>query len=241
MVVDFTQLQAFKKHVLREYPKEACGVLVNGRFEPCQNTHFNPLESFRISAVELALWQGKGQHLDAILHSHPFNRNNPPKHDPIWPTTRDMVEWLKDVVPWGIVSTEGENVSDPVWLDDANPEPLVGRQFIHGINDCYSVIRDYYREQGITLPNYARGMDWWDRGLDLYTENFRHAGFEVVPREDIQLGDLLLMQVRATVVNHAAVVTGNNEILHHLFHRLSGYDRLDRWERAVVNVIRYRK
>jgi proteasome lid subunit RPN8/RPN11 len=241
MVIDFDQEQAWKKHVLSVYPNEAVGVLINGKFHPCVNTSPIPGQTFRVAAEELGaleVWHGP---LQAMLHSHPVISSSPPKWDPRWPSTRDMDDWLKGSIPWGIVSTEGENVSDPVWLDEANPEPLLGREFIHGINDCYSIIRDWFKEQGVLLPNYARGMEWWNRGLDLYWQNFKDAGFSVIKREEVQVGDVALMQVRSPVVNHAAIVTGNNEILHHLFHRLSCNDRLDTWERVITAYVRYDK
>lgn len=232
---------AFQQHAIQQYPKEACGVLVSGEFIPTVNVADDPTANFRIAPTQIiSIETGVGP-IEAVLHTHPYDaKADRGKHDPRWPSTSDMTSWLKGRVPWGIASCDGEGISQVCWLDEDNPEPLVGREFIHGINDCYSVVRDWFRlERGIVLPNYARGMEWWDRGLDLYSQNFRDAGFVEINITDATVGDVCLFQVMSPVINHAAVITGPNEILHHLFHRLSGYDRLDRWHGQIRKWVRY--
>lgn len=240
MITDI-ELDKFRQHVLSQYPNEACGVLVKGIFIPCTNIAEKPTDHFQIAASELAMLGASFGKIDAILHSHPYKSNNPPRNEPSWPSHHDMVQWLKNDIPWGIVATEGENISPIRWLDESVIAPLEGREFVHGIHDCYATVRDWFRvERGITIPNYARGMEWWDKGMNLYEENFADAGFVEVSRKDIDVGDVILMKVRSPVPNHAAVITGSNEILHHLFHRYSGKDRFDRWERFVTKYLRYK-
>lgn len=240
MVIDFEELQAFKAHVLERYPEEACGVLVDGKFLACVNSSPTPTETFKIAADELLKIEMEHGRVQAILHSHPYDRRNAPKWNPVWPSTHDMAQWMKGSIPWGIVSTEGENVSEPVWLDESSPEPLEGRTFVHGITDCYGLFRDWYRlNWGLVLPNYARGMEWWQKGLDMYSENFEAAGFREIKASEVRVGDGVLMQVASPVINHAAVVTGPNEIMHHLIHRLSGTDSLSKWSRCVTKYIRH--
>lgn len=239
MVIDDSQLELFKAHVLAEYPKEACGVLVRGQFIPCTNTADDPFKDFRISATDLVRIAMDVGTVEAILHSHPIDRKRPPKWNGSWPSHQDMVQWLLGTVPWGIVCTEGENISPFVWLDEGEIAPLEGRPFVHGVWDCYGAVRDWYRlEMKADIPNFPRVMSWWDRGLDHYTKNFEKAGFIEIPKADVRVGDACLMQVRSEVPNHAAVITGPNQILHHLIHRLSGFDRLDRWDRTITKFVR---
>ena len=42
--------------------------------------------------------------------------------------------------------------------------------------------------------------------------------------EDIQYGDILLMNIESPVPNHAAIYLGENIILHHVTNRLSSRD-----------------
>ena len=143
-------------------------------------------------------------------------------------------------IPFIIFNTNGTEVSEPLILDDANPAPLLGREFIHGHQDCYGVVRDYYRTKlGIELPRFARGWEWWATEQTLYEDNWGKAGFVEVPRNDYAVNDVLLMQVAAKTINHAAVVTAQNEIIHHLFYRLSGHDTFSKWHAQIVRVIRH--
>jgi cell wall-associated NlpC family hydrolase len=228
---------AFREHVLSEYPKEACGLIVQGEFVPSTNVAADPLTSFKIDPLLLVEHSGN---IEAVLHSHPYDIKTQHRWDPRWPSTADMQNWMLDTIPWGIVSTEGEGSSHFVWMDDSKWDPLEGREFVHGVNDCYSLVRDYFREvRDVVLPNYARGIEWWNNGQDLYSQNFAAAGFIQIDRNEVVPGDCCLFQVRSPVVNHAAVITGPDEILHHMFHRLSHKDSLRRWEKQIVRYVRY--
>lgn len=240
MIISETALSKFKSHVIKCYPQEACGVIINGAYYNCNNVADEPLNNFRISSIELAGLQAQYGRVEAILHSHPFNTKSKNKWPREWPSTNDMNQWMKGIVPWGIVATEGENISDVVWLDEGTIAPLIGRPFVHGVWDCYATVRDWFRlEKGITLPNFARDMEWWERGYNLYEENFVKAGFVEINRSDAVVGDCVIMKVMSKVPNHAAVITGPNTITQHLIHRPSGEYPLDKWERMVVKWVRY--
>jgi hypothetical protein len=53
---------------------------------------------------------------------------------------------------------------------------LLERPFVHGVHDCYSIVRDSYAQHGITHNDYLRAFGWWDDkcGLDLYRK--MHSG-----------------------------------------------------------------
>ncbi len=228
----------FSAHCVKEFPREACGLLVDGNFIPCPNTHEEPTKHFRIDPLHYAKASAMGK-VEAILHSHPYNKFNPPRWPAEWPTTADMNGYFSTAVPWGIVACDGEGITQPVWLKD-EPEPLVGREFIHGINDCYSLIRDWFRlERGIVLKDFARGMEWWLNSANLYEDNFQAAGFSEVDQAEATIGDVVLIKYMSPVINHGGVITGTNELLHHQFHRLSGHDRLDKWSRKIEKVVRF--
>lgn len=238
-MLDEEQTELFRQHCLKEYPREACGLVVSGKFIPTPNSSETPLLTFRIDPIHLVKASQFGT-VEAVLHSHPYKPSNRPVYPPEWISAWDMTHWMRNNLPWGIAACDGEGISQVLWYDDSKPAPLVGREFIHGLNDCYSAIRDWYRmERQITLPNYARDMEWWQKGEDLYSQNFAHAGFYEIPFEQVTTGDVVMFQVRSPVINHAAVVSNTNEILHHLIHRLSGHDQLSRWTRSIVKAVRY--
>jgi cell wall-associated NlpC family hydrolase len=239
MQINTSTLKAFQKHVLKCYPQEACGFVVNNKYIPVTNSAEDPLKNFAIDPIHQMAAKSLGV-IQAVLHSHPYDKFNTPKWSPQWPTTADMESWMKADIPWGIAATCGEGITELVWLDEKDIQPLEGRDFIHGVNDCYSIIRDWYRtNKQITFPNFARGIEWWYAGKNLYDENFEAVGFVTIPIEQADVGDCVMMKVASEVTNHAAVIVGPNQILHHMFNRLSGVDSLSKWKRCIVRAVRY--
>lgn len=230
----------FELECVKQFPREACGFIIDDEFVPVPNSAEEPTQTFRIDPVHQVKASAMGA-IQAVLHSHPYNKFNMPKWPVEWPTTPDMASWMKGNIPWGISATCGEGISQPVWLDESYIAPLEGREFIHGINDCYSLIRDWYRiNKQVVLPNFARGTEWWYAGKNLYDDHFEEAGFYTIPLEQAEIGDVILMQAASPVTNHGAIVVGPNQILHHLFNRLSGVDSLKKWDRCIVRAIRYK-
>lgn len=212
-----TQIQ-MKQHAVEEYPREACGVVINvagkERYKRCRNMAEDAGDSFIINPEDYAAAEDEGEIL-ALCHSHP-------DASPL-PSEADKVMCSHGTVPWHIVSVnaQGDTSDISTHHPDGYVAPLVGRQFAHGVLDCYSLVRDYYsRELGITLPDFERTEHWWNKGDDLYMQHFRDAGFEPI-KGAIKPHDVVLMQIRSPVTNHAGVYIGDGLMLHHMYGRLS--------------------
>lgn len=104
---------------------------------------------------------------------------------------------------------------------------LLGLDFIHGEQDCYSMLQNVYKDNlGIELSNYARPDNWWiQEGFDLYRDNFKHEGFITLNfndnLSDLQPFDVMLIAVpdprkpAAMVINHCAIYIGDGMVIHH--------------------------
>lgn len=220
-----TQL-AIHGHAMETYPRECCGVIVvrrgRERYIRCENLAAAPEEHFRLSPNDLAQAEDQGE-VTAIVHSHP--------NVPARPSEADRVGCERSELPWVIVSVmPGPVVVDTQVIEPTGYEaPLVGREWAHGVLDCWALCRDWYaRERGIMLPDPAREDGWWNDGQsDLYGDApMAGAGFRKIDLADIAEGDLILMQIRSKnlVPNHAAIYIGDGHILHHLHGRLSSRD-----------------
>lgn len=219
------------KHAAAEYPKEACGlvVVVNGRerYWPCENQSDNP-DNFVMSAEQWAEAEDAGA-IIGLFHSHP---NAAPT-----PSEADRASCEQSGIKWHIL---GWPVGTWAEIEPCGFEaPLEGRQFHHGVLDCWSLVRDWYRrERGVQLRDFARQDDWWEKGGDLYRQHLPEAGF--VPAETLEYGCLVLMQIGSSVPNHGAVYVGNDTILHHLHGRLSSRDVYGGYYRQVtVGIFKY--
>lgn len=223
--------RAIREHADQDAPREACGLIVAGADGPvyvrCRNLSARPDDQFRIAAEDFAAAEDAGEVL-AVVHSH---------HGDTWaPSMADRVSCEASGLPWVITGVDGFGSIEPCGYR----APLLGRPFVHGVLDCWAVIRDWYaQERGIELVNPPRADDWWANGGDLYRELLPGAGFDLVDDEP-RPGDLFLMQIRAPVPNHAAVYLGDGVILHHLCGRLS--ERVvygGMWAKITTGVWRY--
>lgn len=221
-------------HAEREFPRECCGlvVIVRGkeRYIPCRNIAESD-QHFAIHPEDYAAAEDLGE-ITAIAHSH---CNLPP-----FPSQPDLVGCERSGKPWVIVSWPTKQIY--TFEPTGYKAPLVGREFHHGVLDCFALCRDYYRETlGIELPDYEREYEWWLKGQNLYLDHFQEAGFVRVDPASMRKHDGILMQVASPVPNHAAVYLGDNTILQHVMHRLSSRDIYGGWYRkCTVEVVRHK-
>lgn len=238
--------QAMRDHARQEHPKESCGFVIDGTYYPVPNVHDNPTEFFRVEGNEWIKAKAKGR-IELFVHSHPDG--------PLYPSEADMAAQVASCVPWAIIATDGELTSEPIiWGADA-PE-LLGRKFVHGITDCYSLIRDTFaagkeglKAQGVSnewpfdpilLPEVPREDGWWNmEGKDLYQDHFAKFGFEIVPMTEAKTGDVFLASIRSDKLNHGGVLVESDLMMHHLPNRVSRREPAGLWARQAELWIRY--
>lgn len=225
--------QAAVAHALREYPKEACGLFVRvdgiTHYHPCRNIAGSG-EHFILDPEDYAAADERGE-ITGVFHSHPDVSPEPSETD-IQCAQGSGLPWYILSVPqlqWGYTEPKG-------FTSD-----LIGRLFVYGTTDCYTLIRDYFRlERNLIMNNYDSNDDWWRKGENYYTENFQYEGFKEIPLSEVQEGDVLLMKVLSPVSNHAALYLGYNTILHHLYGRLSCREPYGEfWRKVTTHALRY--
>ncbi len=237
------------EHARAEYPRESCGVLVNGAYFPCSNMAKTPTEHFIIceSDYRQALEAGEVQ---AIIHSHP--------DESAAPSLADLSACEETALPWAIIEVR-EGVAGVVsWTEPSGYKaPILGRPFVHGVHDCVSILLDFYaREMGQAFTNPEREDEWWNKGENLYLDNLPVYGFEQLPDgTELQRGDIILMQIKSKVPNHAGIYIPGGIlesepsgypvpccILHHMHGQLSRRDVYGGfWMEKTVGVWRLKK
>lgn len=213
--MDAALVAAITAHMMDESPRECCGLIVREAVESyvrCRNIALHPDRDFILDPLDYAAAVQRGE-VVAVVHSHPRSSAQP--------SHADLAACEITQLPWHIISGSGDIVS---FYPTGWRAPLLGREFKHGVLDCYSLVRDYYFERlKIELPDFDREEEWWNKpdGPDLYLENFRRAGFHPVDISEMREHDGILIQVRSEKVNHAAVYLGNNMMMHHVMNRVS--------------------
>lgn len=212
----------------RRYPREACGFVI-GRgkkafFLPAANAA-SGTDQFFIDHRSYAQAEDAGEIL-AIWHSHP--------ECDATPSEADRAGCEASELPWLISpvrkTEEGFQHGDIEVLQPSGFEmPYVGRPYLFGTFDCYSLLTDFYRrEYDIRLDGFQhlRIPQWWKSGDDILERNWASQGFVPVTDGTFKEGDALTFAMDSDVPNHVAVYVTGDIILHHLVNRLSRKETL---------------
>ncbi|MDX0230238.1 hydrolase Nlp/P60 [Sinorhizobium meliloti] len=205
-----TAVKAALDHAAACQPLESCGVIAEGVFYPITNraTQFDTFVMDMKEYVTLS----KEHRIDAIVHSHVYG--------PPLASDADRAMCEATGKPWLIVSWPlgTHAVIGPTgWR-----APLVGRKWAWGTHDCFGLIRDGIKDYaGIEIPDFHREWLWWEKGLDIITQQFKDAGFTEVDG-DWRHCDVIGMRIwPSKVVNHLGLFLHPDVMLHQMLGRLS--------------------
>ncbi len=245
---------AMDAHALEAFPGEAFGAVFGSRdrpvYRPVAEVADNSRANFRVDEAALRRLEETHGALLAAVHTRSSTAagNDDLDLSLFVPTAAEMRAQAALAAPFGVVVCDRSQCIDRFWFgDQCPPLPLLGRPFRHGVTDCYSLIRDYYRqERNVLLPDFPRDWNWWVEGLDLYRVGFGKAGFRAIDAADSGIGDVVLFRVRSKVPNHAAVVQADGGMAHHPA-SLRPYDSLqasrceplERWRRFATHWLRH--
>tara|TARA_A100001515_G_scaffold127848_1_gene113747 strand:+ start:814 stop:1515 length:702 start_codon:yes stop_codon:yes gene_type:complete len=211
-------------HAKNQEPKEAVGLVLNVRgklkYYPCNNLAITDHQCFILDPEDYVKADNIGN-IVGIFHSHPVN--------PPTPSQADKVSCEASGLPWYIVNPTSKEWS---YLEPCGYEPpLLGRQWVWGVTDCWSLVRDWYKEnKNINLKD-------WDRPLTpqefndnpLFEQCANDTNFrELDSNEKLENGDVLLMSIMYPTLNHVALFF-QGDVIHHLTDRLSCREPYSEW------------
>ena len=211
-------------HAKDQDPKESCGLLLNikgkEKYYPCNNLSMTQHQCFIIDPIDYVKADNLGE-IIAIVHRHPIT--------PPTPSQADRISCEHSNLPWYIVNPKTEQWAD-LKPEGYKPE-LCGRPWVWGITDCWSLVRDWYKqEKGIELVDYERSMTPEEFLKNpLFEKYAKNTGFrELANDEALKKGDVLLMSILHPTLNHVAIFLGDM-VLHHLADRLSCKEPYSEW------------
>jgi len=211
-------------HAKEQDPKESCGLLleVKGKekYFPCKNLSTYSHQCFIIDPNDFTKAEETGNIL-AVVHSHPVTQ-------PV-ASQADKIGCENSKLPWHIVNPKTEQWG---YYEPSGYKPaLLGRPWVWGITDCWSLVRDWYKEEkNIVLRDWERPTTP-EQFLDkpLFESCAWKTGFrELRPEEKLINGDVLLMSILNPTLNHVAIFL-DGDVLHHLADRISCREPYNPW------------
>lgn len=225
-----------QKHVIRTMAAqnpdtESCGfIMEDGGLIMLPNIAHDQAGEFAIDPRDYAKWEPLG--IAGVWHSHI-------ELDGFSPL--DQTVMRSDSLPWAIycLRTDKFHECDPNWT-----APYVGRPFVYGIFDCYSLVSDYLaHEHQVHLPLWDRGEygEWNQPGFNPFDEEWAGIGKRVPSYSPLQDGDILLMNLgdHRGHTDHIGVINEDLRLLHHLAEKESRVDVMGgAWQRALRLAVR---
>lgn len=231
-----------KKHALKENPNECCGfVCVNylGQVTvlKCENTARNKTGRFCIDP-KMNLEAEKLGHIAAFYHSHCDTLIRPELEKF---SKEDLDISYECCIPALLYShpQDAWKYYDP---DTYKPAKLIGRPFVWGIWDCYSLVRDYYKmNRKVKLGYYFPPVHESISGDFGYEQYLKNENFKEVNISDLKKDDVILFKIKSDFINHSAIYLGGNEFLHQPINKISSVSMLDeRYLKYIQKTVRYR-
>lgn len=244
MNIEFnTQLkEKIKQEAAKAFPKECCGFIYLDRASykfdvfPCKNVAEQKNNNFTISPNDYLRCSYLGQ-IIACYHSHSNdntefseidkdNSNKYSMHYILYNVKKDLFNF---------------------YTPNSEKNPYIGRPFILGVSDCFTLVQDYARkERNINLQfpkNSLYPKDLKEIG-SLYEENFLANGFVKLDKDtELKKHDGLMMifpAISEKYPTHAAVYIGNGMILHQPFNSFSCVNIYDNfYKKHTSYVLRY--
>ena len=229
--------ESFKEYANAQSPEEACGLLaiIKGKetFWPCKNLAEGKFEFFVLDPDDWAECEDTGEVI-GVIHSHPVGAATPSDTD------KAACEHLG--FPYYIYSIQHDHWEKLEPIGWKAPS-LIGRKFIWGKYDCWSIISDWYLEtKNIKLKEWKRPKriknffenPLFEKGLPL-------TGFKKQETiKKIKVGDVLLFQSITGNLDHVALYLGDNMILNHNIKSLSCRQLFDfNYQQSLKGVYRY--
>ena len=216
--------EAALAHAKDQDPKESCGLLLNikgkERYFPCRNLSMTAFQCFIIDPEDYIKADNTGD-IIAVVHSHPVT--------PPVPSQSDKVACEQSGLVWHIVNPKTESWG---YLKPTGYKaPILGREWAWGVTDCYTLVRDWYKEKlNINLIDWQRPTTLEDFNKDpMFEKCAEETGFrELNADEKLINGDLLFMSIFSNNLNHVAIFI-DGDVLHHLADRLSCIEPYSEW------------
>ncbi len=229
--------KSFKKYAQEQAPNEACGLfaIIEGKeiFWPCKNLAEGKHEFFMIDPDDWQECEDKGEIL-GVVHSHPIGSAIASDTDKAACEHIGFPYYI-----YGIEHDHWECIEPSGWKAPS----LIGRKFIWGKYDCWSIVTDWFKEnKNITIKYWPRPKKIKDFVDNPYFDKvLTESNFlKQKTNNDLKVGDVLLFEGEKDSLSHVALYIGDMMILNHSIRALSCRELFGlKYQKTLRGVYRY--
>lgn len=231
-----TLLNEIELEARKAYPEEFCGlILVDGSLVVLPNEAEDKTKAFDFNRGFLSLYENR---IAYIIHSHTSSGF----FHICTPSAKDIIAQHELQLPFLICGMEKTNFTPPLEYPPKRRQKYIDRPFIMGINDCGTLVQDFYLyefELVITnnLLSKADNRKTYPRHLQ---EEFLRNGFIELPdwgKETLNFGDILLSSTCGIRGNHTSIFIDKSRILNQAL--VSAYEPLENLFNSIEKVYRH--
>ena len=223
--------RTIKEHSLKESPRESCGLIttkdgvlsVHKALNGATDSH-----RFRINPFDYVKASGKGK-IIAVYHSH-VKGCNFSELDKFNSETHELTYILYCL----------ENNSFLTYDPKNEFNNYIGRDFEWGVSDCFTLVRDFYKEKlNIEIGDYPREEGWAEKFGPLFDKYLGKENFKEV--KNLKKYDGILFRSRKEGCStHCAIYLGEGLMLHQPRNTVSRIDDYDeRFKRITNKIVRH--
>mgnify|MGYP001218851385 CR=1 FL=1 len=222
--------ESIRKYSLENPDKEVCGlILVSGNntfIYKCKNIAQNSKKHFELNPFDYlrALDDGRNK-IVGFFHSQKSTL----------PSPIDIINYQNHKLPSYIYSFQSDEVFE-VTDKHLKYNKYLGRTFEIGVNDCFSLVINYYKDEfNINIFNYPRQDGWYEKNPNIIKDNYKKEGFRLLlNNEPLIEGDILEF-----FNTHFSIYLDGDLLLHHPRGRYSTIEKFDMpWKNKVTNIYR---
>lgn len=192
-----------REYSLKNIPHESCGLIIegnNGIFcYPCQNISFRKHEECILDPIDYIKASSLGKIL-AHFHSQPS----------AGPSLKDNLTCLEHNIFCIIYCW----LNNQFFIIKPELEDFLLHEFEIGKNDCFSLVRKYYKNKlNIEINDYFRDVNWFNNNPNIILDNFKKEGFQLID-DNYKKNDILLFKNKDGYLTHMGICIGKDLILH---------------------------
>ncbi len=115
-------------------------------------------------------------------------------------------------------------------------QSLIGRHWEYGVNDCFSLVKDFFALKGVNLPDFPRPDDY-ETADNLFIKSAESYGFKEVEYESRVPNDVLILKLGTATPMHIGVLIGCDSILHQKRKSISCVEPITRYYRKNTKAV----